>query len=399
MRLFKNDFPFFYSHPELIYLDNAATTHKPQQVLDALLKFYTVSNANMHRGVYRLAERATEDFEASRSLVASFLGAADASEIIFTSGATAAINMVAQGWGNANVHKGDEVVVTVLEHHANFVPWQQLCERTGAQLKIIPVDQHGMLDLSDLASLITFQTKIVAVTHVSNAIGTTVDLAPIIARAHAVGARVLVDGCQAASFIPVDVKNLGCDFYVFSGHKVMGPTGVGVLYARRDVHDSFVPPTSGGGMVLQVTSERTTFLKAPRCYEAGTPPIADVMGLAAALLYLQDVGVEWVGKHAAALTCRAIAQLREMPQIRLLGPVEQLEKEGHLISFVVDDIHAHDVAAYLDRYDICVRAGHHCAQILAKQLDYKASVRVSFYLYTTEHDVELFIKVLRNMIR
>lgn len=396
--IYKNDFPFFRSHPELIYLDNAATTHKPQQVIDALVRFYTVSNANMHRGVYHLAERATEGLEASRSLVASFLGAADPSEIIFTSGATNAINMIARGWGDAQVQEGDEVVVTALEHHANFVPWQQLCERKSAQLRIIPVDQRGLLDLSHLASIITSRTKLVAVTHVSNAIGTTVDLASIVAHAHAVGARVLVDGCQAVSFIPVDVQKLGCDFYVFSGHKVMGPTGVGVLYARRSVHDTFIPPTFGGGMVLQVAPKHTTFLKAPRCYEAGTPPMAGVMGLAAALSYLQEMGVETVGRHTAVLTQQAIVALREISRVRLLGPVEQLEKKGHLISFVVDGMHAHDVAAYLDRYSICVRAGHHCAQPLADQLHYQASVRASFYLYTSEHDVELFIKGLRNIL-
>ncbi len=394
----KSDFPFFKTHPSLVYLDNAATTHKPQQVLDALTYFYTVMNSNMHRGIYRLAEEATEQFEKTRGQVASFLSAQDVSEIIFTSGATSAINMVARGWGDANVYEGDEVVVTQLEHHANFVPWQQLCERKGARLRVLSVNNQGMLDLSQLNSLITEKTKMVAVTHVSNAIGTVVDLAPIIAKARSVGARVLVDGCQAVSFMPVNVQFLDCDFYVFSGHKVMGPTGVGVLYARQAVHAEFIPPTTGGGMVLQVTSEKTTFLKPPRCYEAGTPPAAEVAGLSAALSYLKVVGVENVGAHVALLTKLAIEGLRKLPRVRILGPVSELEQKGHLVSFVIEGIHSHDVAAYLDQFGICVRAGHHCAQPLAMALAYDTSVRASFYLYTTERDVAVLVEAVTNLL-
>jgi len=394
----KADFPFFKSHPSLLYLDNAATTHKPQQVLDALTHFYTVMNSNMHRGIYRLAEEATEQFEKTRRQVASFLSAKSDSEIIFTSGATSAINMVARGWGDAHINEGDEVVVTQLEHHANFVPWQQLCERKNARLRVLPVDSQGVLDYSQLDLFITSKTKMVAVTHVSNAIGTVVDLVPIIAKARSVGARVLVDGCQAVSFMPINVQQLGCDFYVFSGHKVMGPTGVGVLYARQAVHADFIPPTTGGGMVLQVTAEKTTFLNPPRCYEAGTPPAAEVAGLSAALSYLDSVGVENVGTHVALLTTLAIEGLRNLPRVRILGPINQLEKMGHMVSFVIEDMHAHDVAAYLDQYGICVRAGHHCAQPLAMSLFYNASIRASFYLYTTEQDVIDLVKAVTNLV-
>jgi cysteine desulfurase/selenocysteine lyase len=394
----KNDFPFFKTHSSLVYLDNAATTHKPQHVLDALTHFYTVMNSNMHRGIYRLAEEATEQFEKTRAQVASFLSARNVSEIIFTPGATSAINMVARGWGDANVQEGDELVVTELEHHANFVPWQQLCERKGARLRVIPVDERGVLDLSSLDLFINSKTKMVALTQVSNAIGTVVDLAPLIAKARSVGARVLVDGCQAVSFMPVNVQLLDCDFYVFSGHKVMGPTGVGVLYARQSVHAEFFPPTTGGGMVLQVTSEKTTFLNAPRCYEAGTPPAAEVAGLSAALFYLQAVGIKNVGAHVASLTKRAIEGLRNLPRVRLLGPIDQLEQQGHLLSFVVEGMHAHDVAAYLDQFGICVRAGHHCAQPLAVSLSYDASVRASFYLYTTERDVNALVEAVTHML-
>ena len=398
MKAKKSDFPFFKTHPSLVYLDNAATTHKPQQVLDALTHFYTVMNSNMHRGIYRLAEEATEQFEKTRGQVTSFLSAQDSSEIIFTPGATAAINMVARGWGDANVHEGDEVVVTQLEHHANFVPWQQLCERKGARLRIIPVNDQGALDLLQLDLLITEKTKMVAITHVSNAIGTVVDLVPIITKAHSVGARVLIDGCQAVSFMPVNVQKLNCDFYVFSGHKVMGPTGIGVLYARQAVHAEFIPPTTGGGMVLQVTPEKTTFLKSPRCYEAGTPPAAEVAGLSAALSYLEMVGIENVGTHVARLTKLAIEGLGKIPRIRILGPIDQLEQKGHLVSFVIEGVHSHDVAAYLDQFGICVRAGHHCAQPLAMRLSYDASVRASFYLYTTERDVTVLVEALTKLL-
>ncbi len=398
MKSKKSDFPFFKTHPSLVYVDNAATTHKPQQVLDALTHFYTVMNSNMHRGIYRLAEEATEQFEKTRGQVASFLSARDVSEIIFTPGATAAINMVARGWGDANVQEGDEVVVTQLEHHANFVPWQQLCERKGARLRVIPVDDNGTLDLSQLDYFITAKTKMVTVTHVSNAIGTVVNLAPLIAKARSVGARVLVDGCQAVSFMPVNVVALDCDFYVFSGHKVMGPTGVGVLYARQSVHAEFIPATTGGGMVLHVSPEKTTFLKPPRCYEAGTPPAAEVAGLSAALSYLQTVGVEKVGAHVAELTKRAIEGLRKLPRVRILGPIGQLEEQGHMVSFVIEGMHAHDVAAYLDQFGICVRAGHHCAQPLAVRLSYDASVRASFYLYTTERDVVALIEAVTHLL-
>lgn len=393
----KNDFPFFRHHPGLIYLDNAATTHKPQQVLDALNTFYITANANMHRGIYSLAEKATEDFEKTRDQVAHFLHAADSSEIIFTHGATEGINMVAHGWGNQCVNEGDEVVVTQLEHHSNFVPWQQLCIRKNAILKIIPVTDEGMLDLTSLDQIITHKTKMVAVTQVSNAIGTPVELEPIVARAQAVGARVLIDGCQAVPYQSVDVQKLACDFYVFSGHKIMAPTGVGVLYARKNVHSEFRPLFTGGGMVVQVTQQSVTFLKPPRCYEAGTPPAAQVVGLSAALSYFHEYGPAVLQKHVALLVRLTIEGLQKLSHIRILGPIEQLKQSGHLVSFVVEGVHAHDVAAYLDQHGICVRAGHHCAQPLAQKLTYQASVRVSFYLYSTIQDVEFLLKALKHL--
>ncbi len=397
MKQRKENFPFFKNHPGVVYLDSAATTQKPQQMIDALIHFYSVTNAPLHRGIYKLAEEVTEQFEKTRAQVAAFINAAHASEIIFTGGATAAVNMVAQGWGGACLQEGDEVVVTQLEHHSNFVPWQRICTQKKALLRIIPVTEEGVLDLSSLDSLITIKTKMVAITHVSNALGTVVDLSPIISRARGVGARILVDGCQAVPYQPVDVQNLDCDFYVFSGHKMLGPTGVGVLYARQEAHTEFMPAFAGGGTVFQVTEEKTTFLKPPRCYEAGTPPVAQVIALSAAIAYLQSLGMHKVTQYVSALTQKTVQGLLALPHIRILGPVEQLQKEGHLVSFVVKGMHAHDVSAYLDQFNICVRAGHHCVQPLAKRLSYDASVRASFYVYTTDNDIELLLEALANL--
>lgn len=396
MEQVKKDFPLFKNHTDLVYLDSAATTQKPQQVIDAISMYYATMNAPLYRGIYPLAEQATDAFEATRTQVAQFINATDNSEIIFTSGATAALNMVALGFSD-QIHEGDEVLVTELEHHANLVPWQMVCVQKKAHLRYIPVMLDGTLDLQNLASLITAKTKLVAVTHVSNAIGTIVDLAPIIARAHAMGAVVVVDGCQAAPYQLVDVKVLDCDFYIFSSHKALGPTGVGVLYAHKRMHAQFRPVFGGGGCVFQVLKDTTTFLKAPLGFEAGTPPAAQVAGFSAALSYLQAIGLPVITKHVAVLTRYAIEELSAMPHIRLLGPLDQLKERGHLISFIVANMHGHDVAAYLATYGIAVRAGHHCAQPLATGLQYSASVRASFYVYTTFDDVTKLIKALKHL--
>ena len=397
MEEIRRDFPFFKNNPSIIYLDNAATTHKPQSVIDAGVHFYSVMNAPVHRGIYRLSEKLTDSFEKVRIQVAQFIQAADASEIIFTSGATAAINMVVQGWGNTCLQEGDEVVITELEHHSNFVPWQMICLQKKALLKLIPVTPEGILDLSQLQNIITSKTKMVAVTHSSNALGTPIDLMPIIKRARAVGACVLVDGCQAAPYQPINVQDLDCDFYVFSGHKMGGPTGVGVLYAHKRVHDDFRPAVFGGGSVFSVTPSLTTFLKPPRCYEAGTPPVAQVMGLSAALSYLDTIGMTKIHNHVTRLTALAIDQLSKLSFVKILGPADLLREQGHMVSFTVQAIHGHDVAAYLDQYDICVRAGNHCAQPLANRLGYDASVRASFYVYTTEKEIEMLVKRIANL--
>lgn len=400
MQGLRKHFPIFSLKREqpLIYFDNASTSQKPQSVIDAIAQFYTKSNANTNRGLYKLGEKATESYEFVRFKVARFLNAQSSSEIVFTSGTTGSITTVVYAWAEKHVTAGDEIVVSQLEHHSNFVPWQQLAQRKGALLKIIPVDRDGLLDLSSLQDLITAKTKLVAIAHVSNALGSYTDIQSIVKAAKKVGARVLVDGAQAVPFEAVDVQLLGCDFYAFSAHKMLGPTGVGVLYMSRSVQKECTPYVMGGGMVFEVDIDRTTFLHAPTCFEAGTQPIAQVIGFGAALDFLARNDLHEINKYCIALNKQLIVGLQKLKRVRILGPVDQLKESGHMVSFVVDGMHAHDVAAYFDRYGICVRAGHHCAQPLAKRLGYEASIRVSFYLYNTSEEVEYFLKVLKQLI-
>ena len=400
MKMVREDFPIFSQKSEkpLVYFDNAATTQKPRAVLSTLSHFYMTYNASINRGLYKIAERTTEMYESVRYKVARFINAQSSSEIIFTSGTTDSINTVALIWGQHIIKKGDEIVISMMEHHSNFVPWQQLALAKKAILKIIPVTKEGLLDLSDLNSIITEKTKLVAVTHISNALGIRNDLAPIIKRAKEVKARVLIDGAQSVAFEKVDVQELCCDFYVFSSHKMCGPTGVGVLYINRLVQKECKPYKTGGGMVHEVSVEKTTFLPAPMKFEAGTPAIAQVIGFGAAIDYIFRHSFEEIQAHAISLTSKLIDGLEKLPKVRILGSVAQLKVTGHIVSFVVEGMHAHDVAAYLDKEGICVRAGHHCAQPLATALGYQSSVRVSFYSYNTVEEVEYFLKVMRQLL-
>lgn len=393
-------FPIFSQKREqpLIYFDNAATTQKPQSVIDSISCFYSTANANMNRGLYALGEKSTEAYENVRFKTARFINAQSSSEVIFTSGTTDSINTVVYSWGEKNIKEGDEIVISQLEHHSNFVPWQQLALRKNAILKIIPVDRNGVLDLSSLDDLITSKTKLVAIAHVSNALGTYTDLKTIIASAKKVKARVLVDGAQAVPFEAIDVQSLGCDFYAFSGHKMLAPTGMGVLYMARNVQKECTPHKTGGGMVHEVDNVSTTFLSAPTCFEAGTPPIAQVIGFGAALNFLARNDLNEINKNCIALNKQAIIGLKKLKKITILGPIDQLKESSHMVSFMVEGMHAHDVAAYLDRFGICVRAGHHCAQPLAKRLGYESSVRASFYLYNTSEEIVYFLKVMKQLI-
>lgn len=408
----RKDFPILKTHVHgkpLIYLDNASTTQKPQCVLDVLMNFYTQSNANIFRGVHVFAENATMLYENARDIVARFIGARS-QEIVFMRGTTSAINSVVVMWGEAHVATNDEIVVTELEHHANLLPWQRLARKKGAMLRCIPVLSNGTLDISRLDKIITKKTKIVAVTAVSNAIGTHVDLTTIISQAKAVGARVLVDAAQLVPHDKIDVRQLGCDFLVFSGHKLLAPTGVGVLFINKEIHDECEPYEVGGGMVINsafacATSGYSkeglglpTWVQAPHKFEAGTPPIAQAIALGAAIEYLcNTVDFCALQKYEASLSQRFIEGINAIESVHIVGPHDELMRTGHMVSFTVDGFHAHDVAAFLDTKGIAVRAGHHCAQPLAQKLGYEASVRASFYLYNTYDEIDLCISALREL--
>ena len=401
MKNLRNDFPILkekLNGHSLIYFDNAATTQKPQQVIDALVQFYTKYNANIDRSVHAFGERATSMYEAVRQQVADFIGARDASEIIFTRGTTESINFIAATWAREHIVHGDEILLSELEHHSNLVPWQQVAQHKGATLRFIPVLGNGLLDMEQLPNLLTSKTKLVAITQTSNALGTQVDIATIIKKAHKVGARVLIDAAQSIPHKKVDVQKLDCDFLAFSGHKMLAPTGVGVLYIKKELHNQTPPYQFGGGMIFDVDFHNARWRQAPHKFQAGTPAIAQVIGFGAAIDYYNNhIDFAQTQKHEAQLTARAIDGLRSLNRVRFLGPVDQLHKAGHMVSFVVDGIHAHDVAAYLSNAGICVRAGHHCAQPLAQKFDVLASVRASFFFYNTKQEVDTFLQVMRDM--
>ena len=371
-----------HGHP-LAYLDNAASTQRPLAVLDAIERCYREYYANVHRGVHTLSQRATDAYEAARARVARFLGV-DPDETIFVRGTTEGINLVAQSWGRRFVGPGDEVVVTELEHHSNFVPWQLLCEERGARLRVAPIDDRGDLVLEELERLLTERTKIVAVTHVSNAIGTVVPLRAVVERAHGAGAIVVVDGAQSAPHFRVDLRSLGCDFYAFSGHKVYGPSGIGALWGRRELLEAMPPWQSGGGMIGRVTVERTTFREPPFRFEAGTPNIAGAIGLAAALDFVDELGVDALAEHEGRLVERAVTLLEEVPGVRVIGHPRE---RAAVVSFVVEGAHAHDVGTFLDHEGVAVRAGHHCAQPLMDRCGLVATTRASVAAFNTEEEL------------
>ncbi|HEV2601327.1 MAG TPA: SufS family cysteine desulfurase [Candidatus Babeliales bacterium] len=403
MKNIRSDFPILCKLVEqkpLIYFDNAATTQKPQAVIDAIVDFYSTYNANVGRSTHTLGERATMMYEAARSTVAHFINAATPAGIVFTSGTTESINLVADAWGRAHIKAGDEIVISELEHHANLLTWQRLASQVGAKLRYIPVSTTTYtLDLTGLSHLITEKTKLVAVSHVSNFFGSQQDIAAIIARAHAVGAKVLIDAAQSVGHQLVDVQLLKPDFLAFSGHKMFGPTGIGVLYVAAAMHDQMAPYHVGGGMVYEADWHTATFLPMSQRLEAGTPAIAQAVGLAAAITYINEhINFDVLQKHEASLSARLIDGLQVFDRITIIGPIGQLRSIGHLVSFVVDGIHAHDVAAYLSQRGIAVRAGHHCAQPLAKKLGIAASVRASFHAYNTMQEVDRFLAIMHELL-
>jgi cysteine desulfurase / selenocysteine lyase len=388
VEMVRRDFPILRRKTygkTLVYLDNAATSQKPQVVLDALLRYYEEENANIHRGVHFLSERATEAYEGAREEVRSFLNAADSSEIVFVRGTTEAINLVAQTYGRVHVHAGDEVLITAMEHHSNIVPWQILCEEKGARLRVAPISDRGELLLEDFAKLLGPRTKIAAVAYVSNALGTINPVQKMIEMAHRERIPVLVDGAQSAPHLKVDVQALDCDFYAFSGHKVYGPTGTGVLYGKSSLLDAMPPYQGGGDMISSVTFEKTIYNKLPFKFEAGTPHIAGAIGLAAALKYVKGLGMENIAAYEDQLLEYATEAISAIPGIRLIGTAG--EKAG-VLSFLLKDIHPHDIGTILDREGIAIRTGHHCAQPVMERFGIAATARASFALYNTKEEVD-----------
>ena len=393
----RRDFPILRQRihgKPLVYLDNAATTQKPQVVLDTLTRYYVEENANVHRGVHSLSGRATDSYEAARESVRRFLNAADAKEIVFVRGTTEGINLVARTYGRTHVRAGDEIVISEMEHHSNIVPWQLLCEENGARLRVIPMTDAGELILDEYERLLNDRTRIVAIAHVSNVLGTINPVAEIVRIAHARDIPVVVDGAQAVAHMPVDVQALGCDFYAFSGHKIFGPTGVGVLHGRKALLESMPVYQTGGGMIGRVSFDRTTFADLPYKFEAGTPDIAGAIGLAAALDYVTAIGIERVSAYEDELLTYATDALMEVPALRLTGTASA---KASVLSFVLGDVHPHDVGTILDREGVAVRAGHHCCQPLMARLGVPATARASLAVYNTREDVDALVAALRTV--
>ncbi len=392
------DFPILdqkvHGHP-LIYFDNAASSQKPRAVIDALKYYYEHDNANVHRGIHELSNRATNAFEASRARVAKFINAKTDNEIIFTRGTTEGINLVAQSWGSQNIKAGDKILLTEMEHHSNLVPWQMLAERTGAKLVYLPVTgDEGLLDLSKLDDLLTQEVKLFAFTHISNSLGTVNPVAELCERARKLGVTTLVDAAQSAGHLTVDVQKIGCDFLVFSSHKICGPTGIGVLWGREEILNSMPPYQGGGEMILNVDYFKTTYKPAPHRFEAGTPDMSGVIALHTALDYLDAIGRENIFKHDQELASYAYEQLAELKGIRLFGP-----KTGRagLVSFLLNDVHAHDVVTVADQRGVALRGGHHCNQPLMKRLGVPSTARASFYFYNNRDEVDRFIEVVKEI--
>ncbi|MBA2728125.1 MAG: cysteine desulfurase [Parachlamydiaceae bacterium] len=395
----RQDFPMLrkcmHGHP-LVYLDSAATAQKPQAVIDTITDFYQNHYGTVHRAIYELATFSTREYEDARKKVQNFINAESADEIIFTRGTTESINMVAYSFGKAFLNEGDEILISEMEHHSNIVPWQLACEDRGAVLKVAPIDDRGELIMEEFKKLLTSRTKIVALTHISNALGTVNPIKDIAALAHACGAVLLVDGAQAAPHMPVDVRDLDADFYVFSGHKIYGPTGIGILYGKASLLQQMPPYQGGGDMIEKVTFEKTTFNILPLKFEAGTPMIAEAIALGAAIDYLTDIGM--VNAHAweQELLCYATDRILEVPGLKIIG---NAARKGGIISFVIDGLHHLDVGTILDFQGIAVRTGHHCAQPLMKRFGLPGTARVSFALYNSKADIDRFIAGLHHVIK
>jgi cysteine desulfurase/selenocysteine lyase len=397
----RKDFPILgqqvHGKP-LIYFDNAATSQKPRAVIEALVHYYERDNANVHRGIHELSNRATAAFEDARARAARFINAKSSEEIVFTRGTTEGINLVANSWGAKNLKSGDVILLTEMEHHSNLVPWQLLAQRTGAQVAYVPVTgDDGLLDLSKLESLLTPRVKIFSMVHISNSLGTLNPVAELCARARKRGIVTLVDGAQSAGHCPVDVQAIGCDFFAFSGHKICGPTGIGVLYGRQELLDAMPPYQGGGEMILSVGYDKTEFKQAPHRFEAGTPDISGPIGLSVAMDYLDAIGRQNIWNHDRDLANYAYGKLAALEGIRLFGPKLNSDSRAGLVSFLLKDVHAHDVVTLADQAGVALRGGHHCTQPLMHKLGVESTARASFYFYNTRDEVDRFVEVIREI--
>ena len=395
----REDFPILREQAHghrLIYFDSAATSQKPRAVIQAIQHYYEHENANVHRGLHTLSSRATEAYEKARQRVAEYIGAASPNEIIFTRGTTESINLVAEAWGRKFIREGDAILLTVMEHHSNLVPWQLLAERTGAQLRFVPVRDDGTLELEQLSSLLTPEVKLFAFTHISNSLGTINPVAELCEKAHTVGALTLVDAAQSIGHLPLNVREMGCDFLAFSGHKMCGPTGIGVLYGRAGLLDSMPPWHGGGEMIVSVHLEKSAFKKAPHRFEAGTPNIAGAIGLAAAIDYIEKIGRPAIFEHDSQLAHYAAEHLAELPGTRVFGPKEE---RGALVGFVMEASHPHDLTTFADQYGLAMRGGHHCNQPLMRRFGVSGTTRASFYFYNTVEEIDRMIEILHGAVR
>ena len=395
----RKDFPILHRkvhNKPLVYLDNAATSQKPYQVINAITEYYGSYNSNIHRGVHHLSQLATEAYDNSRKIVSHFLNAENPNEIVFVKGATDAINLVANAYVKNNLQKGDEILITLMEHHSNIVPWQMICEEKGAVLKAIPVNDKGELMVEELDKLLSYKTKMVAVTHVSNMLGTINDIKLIIEKAHSVGAKVLIDGCQSVQHIKVDVKNLDCDFYCFSGHKIYAPTGIGVLYGKEKLLNEMQPYQGGGGMIQSVSIEKTTYACLPHKFEAGTPNIEGAIMLGKAIEYMNGIGLENIHSYEDELLKYATEKIKEIEGVKIIGNARH--KTG-VLSFIVDNLHPYDIGTLLDKMGVAVRTGHHCTQPLMDFYKIKGTVRASFAFYNTKEEIDIFIDALKKALQ
>lgn len=383
------------NHP-LVYFDNAATTQKPQAVIDSLVSYYRSSNANIHRGIHSLAEKATAEYEETRDAIRTFINASEREEIIFTRGTTEGINLIAQTYGDVTVQKGDEVIISAMEHHSNIVPWQILCDKKGATLKIIPIDQHGEIIFDKYKKLLTDKTKIVSIVYASNSLGTINPVKEIIEEAHRVGAAVLIDGAQSTSHLEIDVQDLDCDFYAFSGHKMYGPTGVGVLYGKREVLEAIPPYQGGGEMIKDVSFEKTSYADLPYKFEAGTPNIADVVALKSALDFISEIGKDQIMAYELSILEYATKELEKIDGLQIIG---KAKKKVSVASFVIESIHHQDLAIMLDQLGVAVRTGHHCTQPLMSFYKILGTTRASFAVYNTTEEVDIFINALKGTVK